>query len=172
MLINNFSESKKAASEFSMQKVIVLILAILVLIAIVVFITKPQILDWIRNQPGYAPPLDSESEMTCDQMKLLKYQKIGYVTFEEKPWDFSKHYYINFEERILKIDEACKGVCMVDSCPEINIKSAARPSMGVVGRIGNAYFRAVFNYNRYRIVGGLSARISSGRFQSVRIVGV
>jgi hypothetical protein len=120
----NLNRSKKAGSEFSIEKVILLILGILVLVAVIIFITKPQILDWIRNQPGYSPPLDSESELTCDQMKVLGYYKIGYVTYQEKKWDWANHYYINFEQRTLRIDSSCSGVCMVDDCPDTGVSEA------------------------------------------------
>ena len=121
-------EKRAAGSEFSIEKVIILLLAILVLVAIIVFITKPQILDWIRNQPGYNPPADNESEMTCDQLKTLGYDRIARVVYDERSGDFGKHYYIDFinEKEIIPSDcnsyvGTKKEACIVSDCPDFSI---------------------------------------------------
>jgi hypothetical protein len=121
------AKSKKAF-EFGLQKIIILILVILVVIAAFVFIFKPGILEWIRNQPGFSQPMDNETEMTCDQLKTLSYYKIGKVVLERKTLDIVRHYYIVFQEEVEKTQSECpknswREVCIIDGCPDLSKKN-------------------------------------------------
>jgi hypothetical protein len=69
--------SKKAASEISINKIIVIILVLLVVVAVILWATKTDILGWIKNLPGYQQANDTTKEVPEDTIKALGYQQIG-----------------------------------------------------------------------------------------------
>lgn len=66
----------KKGSELVSNKLIILILVVLVVLVILVFAFRSDTLNWIKNLPGFKPPIDSEIDLTKlgpDELKLMGY---------------------------------------------------------------------------------------------------
>lgn len=66
--------NKKASQEMTIQKIITIILILLVLIAAIMILIKPGVLEWIKNLPSYSTPEDKTidvSNLSPEQVALL-----------------------------------------------------------------------------------------------------
>lgn len=93
--------SKKGASELTFNKVIILILVILVILGVLIFLFKVDIMEKIRNLPGYESNPDQTINLSEDQLKLLNYAPVGQILAPEKR-DYSLFNQWYFE--VYKID--------------------------------------------------------------------
>jgi len=79
----------KKTGEISTSEVLYIIMALIIILAIVVFIAKPYILDWIRSQPEYNYTYDEEINITqTDSSAVSTFCPIpiGRVQYVGKPW--------------------------------------------------------------------------------------
>lgn len=77
-------KGKKGASELTINKIVLIIILLLVLVLVLIAITKPGILSWIKNLPGYEQSKDSEQVLTTEQLKVLNYERVGKIVQPEK----------------------------------------------------------------------------------------
>jgi hypothetical protein len=111
-------DNKKAGVQLTVQKLIILILAIGVLILAVMVISNQRIFDWIRGLPSYESPADNEKPLTPNEMRLLAYEKIGKVKLGKNTDTSFRQYYVIFLDRKLLEQKDClspnvwkTGVC-------------------------------------------------------------
>jgi hypothetical protein len=90
--------TKRAQESLVSTKLIGIILLVLVILVLAMFLFKPQIMDWIRNLPGYETPQDQEIDFTnmpADEIaKLGCNQKIAVLGSK----DISYTYYVDLRE--------------------------------------------------------------------------
>lgn len=106
MVLVRYLKQRKA--EMTVATIIAFILAIVVLIAAITFLISPQILEKLRNLlPGAIERPDVVvEEIGPDELRLLKYDYIGKVKFEEQEGDWVRHYYIYlFDDKALGKEE-------------------------------------------------------------------
>ncbi|MBM3246940.1 hypothetical protein FJZ17_00140 [Candidatus Pacearchaeota archaeon] len=90
-------KNKKAAESLAISKIITLILVLLVIVAVVLFFTKPEIFGWIRNLPGFQQSPDNENTLTPTQIKALNYELIGKIELKQES---VKDFYIIFLDNV------------------------------------------------------------------------
>ncbi len=87
-------KAKKAQDANATNKFVGMVIILLVLIVILIFVTKPQILDWIKNQPMFAPPVDTTKSLTADEAKALNYEAIGTVSIDTRTNTAFQQYFV------------------------------------------------------------------------------
>ena len=92
---------KKAATELTFNKIIVLILVILVILGVLMFLFRADILEKIKTLPGYESNPDETINLSEDQMKLLNYTPIGSIASSVKSYKYFSKQYIE----IYKLDK-------------------------------------------------------------------
>jgi hypothetical protein len=93
----NTSKPKKRA-EIAFDKLILIILGIIVLMAALMLIFNSSILGWIKNLPGSEQPQDTIRELTPAEKAVLGYQAIAYLNKDIEISDFgsNKERYLGF----------------------------------------------------------------------------
>src|SRR3989338_6805603 len=98
--------NKRAAEGLVMNKIVVTILVLLVVLSFIVFLTKPDILNWIKNLPAWQGPAGETIELTEDQAAALGLELIGKMVYEQRKenGDLTKHWYVSLynEKKQLK----------------------------------------------------------------------
>ncbi len=92
--------SKKAATNLTMDKIIVLILILLVIAAVLIGIFKGDIMGWIKKVPSYEPNPDNHidiADLPLEQAKLLSAYPMGKITGEVDRYGFFKQAYLNIK---------------------------------------------------------------------------
>lgn len=86
--------AKKAASELTFDKIIILILVLLVILAVLMFLFKADIIEKIKNMPGYGPNPDETINLSEDQLKMLNYTAVGSISKSVKSYSsFEQQYF-------------------------------------------------------------------------------
>ena len=121
-ICNFFRSMLNKKASLGAEEIVIIILVILVLISALLLIFNSNILEKIKNLPGGNSPQDITKDLTCAEMKILSYSKIGKVIYEERSGDFVNHYYIYFESTTPKTESDClkeywrKNACVVNDC--------------------------------------------------------
>jgi len=69
--------NKKASSELTVSKIIAIILVLIVVVTIILWAFRVDILSWIKGLPGFQQNPDETKEVSSDTMKTLGYEQIG-----------------------------------------------------------------------------------------------
>ena len=101
-MINNFNKNKKRGS-VAVNKLVIVILVILVIAAVLIFLFKADILNYLRNLPGYSVPEEDEGidlgQLDPEVARSLCPVRVGGIDKDDKIY-FCKDFEIGCKTRI------------------------------------------------------------------------